>query len=119
MSWPSEESDIASKTDVCQKPQSIMDYLSEKAIGLAINLPMRSGGCSGSGSSARRTSSLSVRTRGYKFRRLAIEMQVPLITDVKCAKLFVQVGTEAYLLLHIFLVVGSRVGVADLAHAGH
>ena len=91
VSWPSESEEKPSKSDTSSKTLSIMDYLSEKTIGMAINLPMRSGGCSGSGTSARRTSMLSIRTRGYKFRRLAIELQVPLITDVKCAKLFVQV----------------------------
>ena len=91
--WPFEDSDKKPpKNDLGQKPrQSIMDFLSGKAFGLAINLPMRSGGCSGSGSSARHASMSSITTRGYKFRRLAIQLSLPLITDVKCAKLFVQV----------------------------
>ncbi|CAK8696829.1 unnamed protein product [Clavelina lepadiformis] len=90
--WPFEDSDKKPpKNDLGQKPrQSIMDFLSGKAFGLAINLPMRSGGCSGSGSSARHASMSSITTRGYKFRRLAIQLSLPLITDVKCAKLFVQ-----------------------------
>ena len=33
-------------------------------------------------------------THGYKTRRMAIEHAVPLITDVKCAKLFIKVSTE-------------------------
>jgi hypothetical protein len=31
------------------------------------------------------------RTQGYKTRRMAIDNGIPLITDVKCAKLFVTV----------------------------
>ena len=91
MPWSSESDEKVKNSETNQKPESIMDYLKEKAIGLAINLPMRSGGRSRSGSSGRRASMRSLRTKGHKFRRLAIELQVPLITDVKCAKLFVEV----------------------------
>ena len=31
-------------------------------------------------------------THGYKARRMAVDYSVPLITDVKCTKLFVEVG---------------------------
>ena len=46
-----------------------------------INIPMRSAGTF-------RASSFV--TQGYRFRRLATEYSVPLMTDVKCVKLFVE-----------------------------
>ena len=60
---------------------SMADYLSKKHFHMVINLPMRTGG-------ARRVSSF-VPTYGYRTRRMAIDYSVPLITDVKCAKLLV------------------------------
>lgn len=44
---------------------------------------MRNGG-------ARRVSSFM--THGYRTRRLAIDYSIPLVTDVKCAKLLVEVS---------------------------
>ncbi|XP_067950239.1 multifunctional protein CAD-like isoform X2 [Watersipora subatra] len=61
--------------------KNIADYLMAKEVELVINLPLRSGG-------SRRVSSFM--TQGYKTRRMAIDHSVPLITDVKCAKMFVQ-----------------------------
>jgi len=61
---------------------SMADYLSNKHFDLVINLPMRNTG-------ARRVSSF-VPTYGYKTRRMAVDYGVPLITDVKCAKLLVE-----------------------------
>ena len=61
---------------------SMTDYLSNKHFDLVINLPMRSGG-------ARRVSSF-VPSFGYRTRRMACDYSVPLITDVKCAKLIVE-----------------------------
>ncbi|XP_014243970.1 CAD protein [Cimex lectularius] len=60
---------------------SLADYLARKDFDLVINLPMRTRG-------ARRVSSFM--TYGYKTRRLAVEYSVPLVTDVKCAKLLVE-----------------------------
>ena len=60
---------------------SMADYLSSKHFHLVINLPMRTSG-------ARRVSSF-VPTYGYRTRRMAIDYSVPLITDVKCAKLLI------------------------------
>jgi carbamoyl-phosphate synthase/aspartate carbamoyltransferase/dihydroorotase len=61
---------------------SMADYLSSKHFDLVINLPIRSSG-------ARRVSSF-VPTYGYRTRRMAVDYSVPLITDVKCAKLLVE-----------------------------
>lgn len=60
----------------------LTDYLARREFDLVINLPMRSGG-------ARRVSSFL--THGYRTRRLAVDYSVPLLTDVKCAKLLVEV----------------------------
>jgi len=60
----------------------LADYLARREFDLVINLPLRSGG-------ARRVSSFL--TRGYRTRRLAVDYSVPLLTDVKCAKLLVEV----------------------------
>ena len=94
LSWPSDDKN-QSNGDSSKSDLSIMDYLAERVFGLIINLPMRSGGSSGSGSSAKVHSVRSRETRGYKFRRLAIDLSIPLITDVKCAKLFVQALRKA------------------------
>lgn len=56
----------------------IAHYLSQKEIDLVINLPMRTSG-------ARRVSTL-----GYRYRRFAVDYAIPLISDVKCAKLLVE-----------------------------
>jgi len=61
----------------------LADFLSRKQFDLVINLPMRNGG-------ARRVSNFM--THGYRTRRLAVDYSVPLITDVKCAKLLVEVS---------------------------
>lgn len=59
----------------------LADFISRRELDLVINLPMRGG--------ARRVSSFA--THGYRTRRLAVDYAVPLVTDVKCAKLLVQV----------------------------
>ncbi|XP_017788767.1 PREDICTED: CAD protein [Habropoda laboriosa] len=59
----------------------LADFLWKKQFDLVINLPMRNGG-------ARRVSNFM--THGYRTRRLAVDYSVPLITDVKCAKLLVE-----------------------------
>ncbi|XP_049813698.1 CAD protein [Schistocerca nitens] len=59
----------------------LSDFLARKHFDLVINLPMRNGG-------ARRVSSFM--THGYRTRRLAVDYSVPLVTDVKCAKLLVE-----------------------------
>ena len=60
---------------------SITDYLSTQKFDFVINLPKRTGG-------ARRVSSFAA-TQGHTARRMAVDYGIPLITDVKCAKLFV------------------------------
>lgn len=62
---------------------NLSEFLATKNIELVINLPMRNG-------SARRGGAFT--THGYRTRRLAVDFCVPLITDVKCAKLMVEVS---------------------------
>lgn len=59
----------------------LADFLARRDFDLVINLPMRIRG-------TRRVSSFL--TYGYRTRRLAVEYSVPLVTDVKCAKLLVE-----------------------------
>ena len=80
--WPFEDSS-EQKRDNGNEPQSMLDYLAEKHFDMVINLPLRNSG-------TRRASSFI--TRGYRTRRMAIDKEIPLITDVKKAKLFVEVG---------------------------
>lgn len=54
-----------------------------KDIDFVINLPIR-------GKGTYRVS--AYRTHGYQTRRLAIDNGIPLITDIKCAKLFIAVS---------------------------
>lgn len=60
---------------------NLADFLARRDFDLVINLPMRNRG-------TRRVSSFL--TYGYRTRRLAVEYSVPLVTDVKCAKLLVE-----------------------------
>ncbi|XP_022107145.1 CAD protein-like isoform X3 [Acanthaster planci] len=76
--WPFEDTGERRNKD---QELNIGDYLAEKHFDLVINLPMRNGG-------SRRASSFV--TRGYRTRRMAIDKSIPLITDVKKAKLFIE-----------------------------
>lgn len=80
MDWPFEDdSDCPNK----EKQRSIMNYLEDNHFDLVVNLSMRNSG-------GRRLSSFV--TKGYRTRRMAVDYSVPLIIDIKCTKLFVQVG---------------------------
>lgn len=78
VTWPLHDSGENQMEDqIC----SIADFLEQKEFDLVINLPMCSSG-------ARRIS--TVLTLGYRTRRMAVDNAVPLVTDVKCAKLLVE-----------------------------
>lgn len=92
MTWPFHDHDIDEDTvnggsdggNQCASQQaqlSIADFLEQKEFDLVVNLPMCSSG-------ARRISTMF--TQGYRTRRMAVDYAVPLITDVKCAKLLVE-----------------------------
>ncbi|CAD6191456.1 unnamed protein product [Caenorhabditis auriculariae] len=74
--WPFEEGSSDEKTS---NPSS--SSFENKEFHLVINLPIR-------GSGAYRVSAF--RTHGYKTRRMAVDNGIPLITDIKCAKMFIQ-----------------------------
>jgi len=67
--------------------QVIADFLSVKGFDLVINLPARAAGM-------RAASSFD--TQGYRTRRMAVEYSVPLIMDIKCTKLLVEVSTAQH-----------------------
>ncbi|KAL1445052.1 hypothetical protein MTO96_029376 [Rhipicephalus appendiculatus] len=94
MTWPFHDHDVDEDTVnggsdggsqcVSQQAQlSIADFLEQKEFDLVVNLPMCSSG-------ARRISTMF--TQGYRTRRMAVDYAVPLVTDVKCAKLLVEAG---------------------------
>jgi aspartate carbamoyltransferase len=74
--WPFGE--VGSKMTTHDEIDAIAAYLSGKEFDLVINLPMRSAG-------TRRVSTL-----GYRTRRFAVDHSVPLISDIKCAKLLIE-----------------------------
>jgi len=74
--WPFGE--VGSKSTTHDEIDAIGAYLSAKEFDLVINLPRRSAG-------ARRVSTL-----GYRTRRFAVDHSVPLISDIKCAKLLIE-----------------------------
>ena len=83
--WHFEEAD-GSEAGARETQRSILDYLAENHFEMVINLSMRNSG-------GRRLSSFV--TKGYRTRRLAVDYSVPLIIDIKCTKLFVEVGWAA------------------------
>ncbi|TKR93417.1 hypothetical protein L596_007878 [Steinernema carpocapsae] len=79
--WPFEEGASDGMTE--KSAASILnvgDLMANKEIDLCINLPIRGSG----------EYSVGAYTPGYKTRRMAIDNGIPLITDVKCAKLFIE-----------------------------
>ena len=88
------------ETDDCSgELRHLAEFLANKQFDMVINLPMRDGG-------ARRVSSFM--THGYRTRRLAVDYSIPLVTDVKCAKLLVEVCSPLYYIhLYIFLHFNS------------
>ncbi|CAB3359447.1 Hypothetical predicted protein [Cloeon dipterum] len=68
------------ENSTCGKLNEMADFLANRKFDLVINLPKRDGG-------ARRVSNLM--TRGYRTRRMAVDYSIPLITNVKCAKLLI------------------------------
>jgi carbamoyl-phosphate synthase/aspartate carbamoyltransferase len=72
---------IESETNSDQKLEySLNQHLSEHLVDLYINLP--------SNNKFRRPASYV--SQGYKTRRMAIDSNIPLITNIKCAKLFIE-----------------------------
>ena len=89
--WPYGESGLVagvkpatpSKTeeqDEDESTMSMMDLMASGRVDLVINLPMRK----------KSHSPASFVTQGYLTRRTAIDYSIPLITDIKCGKIFVE-----------------------------
>lgn len=91
--WPFKE-----EVDLCDedKQKYIVEYLKENHFDLVINVPMRKSG-------SRHWSSFTI--IGYHTHQVAIDYSVPIITDIKCAKLFVQVTSHAL----TFLVIKTAI----------
>ncbi|KAJ2612883.1 Carbamoyl-phosphate synthase [Coemansia sp. RSA 1804] len=70
----------ALEADKAREGYSLQEYLSTNKIDLYINLPSKN--------SFRRPASYV--SNGYRSRRMAIDFSVPLITNVKCAKMFIE-----------------------------
>lgn len=84
--------------------QHLAEFLAEKNIDLVINLPMRNGG-------TKRVSSFV--THGYRTRRLAVDLTIPLVTDVKCTKLLVEamrlIGGAPHMKTHTDCMTSRRI----------
>lgn len=78
--------------------------MAEKNIDLVINLPMRNGG-------AKRVSSFV--THGYRTRRMAVDLTIPLVTDVKCTKLLIEamrlIGGAPHMKTHTDCMTSRRI----------
>uniref|UniRef100_UPI00358E2434 multifunctional protein CAD isoform X2 n=1 Tax=Myxine glutinosa TaxID=7769 RepID=UPI00358E2434 len=103
--WPFEEAEnCGNEGNLRERQRNIQDYLSENHFDLVINLPMRNAG-------GRRLSSFM--TRGYRTRRMAVDYSVPLITDIKCTKLFVEalrlVGEAPRVKTHVDCMTSHRI----------
>ncbi|VDK42313.1 unnamed protein product [Anisakis simplex] len=81
LEWPFEEETFEANEKTAAFSESIADLFTTKDVDLMINLPIRASG-------AYRVS--AYRTHGYRARRMAIDNGIPLITDIKCAKLFIK-----------------------------
>ncbi|CAJ0919077.1 unnamed protein product, partial [Mesorhabditis belari] len=77
--WPFEEG--ASDEKTAAGSRSVTEFFQNKDFHLMINLPIRRSG-------AYRVSAGP--TQGYRTRRMAIDNGIPLITDIKCAKMFIE-----------------------------
>lgn len=109
--WHFEEADNT-EAGARETQRSILDYLAENHFEMVINLSMRNSG-------GRRLSSFV--TKGYRTRRLAVDYSVPLIIDIKCTKLFVEVGWARRGELHWVMLWGPGrhpPGPASFTHGG-
>lgn len=86
--------------------QSLAEVLARKDIDLVINLSLRQN-C--------RNKISSFKTYGYQTRRLAVEYSVPLITDMKCAKLIVEVSQCVNQIHRIHVLISALFSSADMS----
>ncbi|KAJ2326645.1 Carbamoyl-phosphate synthase, partial [Coemansia sp. RSA 2681] len=105
--------------DKAREGYSMEEYLSSNKIDLYINLPSKN--------SFRRPATYV--SNGYRSRRLAIDFSVPLITNVKCAKMFIEamarfdvdkweIESVDYITSHRTTVLPGLVNIAALLPTG-
>ncbi|KAJ2824154.1 Carbamoyl-phosphate synthase, partial [Coemansia erecta] len=70
----------ALEADTAREGYGLQEYLSNNKIDLYINLPSKN----------RFRRPATYVSNGYRSRRMAIDFSVPLITNVKCAKMFIE-----------------------------
>jgi carbamoyl-phosphate synthase/aspartate carbamoyltransferase len=97
-----------------QKPEySLHQHLANNMIDLYINLP--------SNNKFRRPANYM--SQGYKTRRMAVDLDIPLITNIKCAKLFVEalsrgtsfeISSHDYFTSHRSIIVPGFVGIESI-----
>lgn len=96
--WPFEENGMEGQEE------SIQEYLSQNKFDLVINIPMRQ-------TSTKKKSHFV--THGYRTRRMAIDHAVPLITNMKCARLFCEalyrIGKKVEVKTHIDCVTAGNI----------
>uniref|UniRef100_A0A914HQW9 Carbamoyl phosphate synthase arginine-specific large chain n=1 Tax=Globodera rostochiensis TaxID=31243 RepID=A0A914HQW9_GLORO len=102
LEWPFEEKDNYHVYGA--KMNTVAQFVEKKIIDFMIILPI----C---GSGAYRPG--AYRTHGYNTRRMAIDNGIPLITDIKCAKLFITALSELYRLEHPIFTNGARLPPMD------
>jgi carbamoyl-phosphate synthase/aspartate carbamoyltransferase len=71
---------LEDENDEQKSEYSLNSHLANNLIDLYINLPSRN----------RFRRPASYMSRGYKTRRMAVDFSIPLITNIKCAKLFIE-----------------------------
>ncbi|KAJ2497009.1 Carbamoyl-phosphate synthase, partial [Coemansia sp. RSA 2052] len=109
----------ALEADKAREGYSMEEYLSSNKIDLYINLPSKN--------SFRRPATYV--SNGYRSRRLAIDFSVPLITNVKCAKMFIEamarfdvdkweIESVDYITSHRTTVLPGLVNIAALLPTG-
>ncbi|KAJ2312004.1 Carbamoyl-phosphate synthase [Coemansia sp. Cherry 401B] len=108
----------ALEADKAREGYSLQEYLSNNKIDLYINLPSKN----------RFRRPATYVSNGYRSRRMAIDFSVPLITNVKCAKMFIEalarfsidkwdVESVDYITSHRTTVLPGLVNIAALLPA--
>ncbi|KAJ2881650.1 Carbamoyl-phosphate synthase, partial [Coemansia aciculifera] len=109
----------ALEADKAREGYSLEEYLSSNKIDLYVNLPSKN--------SFRRPATYV--SNGYRSRRMAIDFSVPLITNVKCAKMFIEamarfsldkweIESVDYITSHRTTVLPGLVNIAALLPEG-
>ncbi|KAL3102816.1 hypothetical protein niasHS_000774 [Heterodera schachtii] len=104
LEWPFEEKDNYHMYGA--KMNTVAEFVEKKIIDFMIILPIRGSGAYRPG---------AYRTHGYNTRRMAIDNGIPLITDIKCAKLFITALFELYQVEHPILANDNNANINGAA----